>query len=303
MSSKRLFLPYLALGVGILALAFSAMFVRWAAAPGPVTGFYRMSLAALILLPVFVRRRPSLAALPRAELLVPVFGGLLTAFDHAFWNTAVQYTSAANATLLGNTSPIYVALIAWLVFRERLSGMFWLGLALSLTGAAVVLGSDFLRHPTLGWGDLLALIAGVFYAGYFLVTQHGRKRLDTLSYIWIVVLSAALALLVISLLAGMPLTGYPPQTYLAFAGAAIVSQIVGYLSVGYALGHLPASTVSPTMIGQPVLTALFAIPLLGEALIPAQWLGGLVVLTGIYLVHRSRSVGDRRPVPTILTNV
>jgi drug/metabolite transporter (DMT)-like permease len=88
--------------------------------------------------------------------------------------------------------------------------------------------------------------------------------------------------------AGMQLTGYPPETYLAFLGAALVSQILGYISVAYALGHLPASMVAPTLIGQPVVTALLAIPFLGEVMLPAQWLGGVGVLAGIYLVHNSR---------------
>ena len=137
-------------------------------------------------------------------------------------------------------------------------------------------------------GDMLAVAAGVFYAGYFLVTEVGRKKLDTLTYVWMVDLIAAITLLLISLGMNMPLTGYPPQTYLAFLGAALVSQVGGYLSIGYALGHLPASIVSPTLIGQPVVTALLAIPLLGEALRTEQLLGGLFVLLGIYLVHRSR---------------
>jgi drug/metabolite transporter (DMT)-like permease len=66
--------------------------------------------------------------------------------------------------------------------------------------------------------------------------------------------------------------------------------LTGYLALGYALGHLPASVVSPTMLGQPVLTALLAIPILGESLHPVQWIGGLVVLGGIYLVNRSRDL-------------
>src|SRR4030065_208599 len=152
----------------------------------------------------------------------------------------------------------------------------------------IVLGSDFLLHPTIGLGDLLAMAAGIFYAGDFLVTERGRQKLDTLSYLWLVDLIATLTLLVISLGMKMPLTGYPTQSWLAFLGAALVSQVGGYLSIGYALGHLPASVVSPTLIGQPVVTALLAIPLLGEALRTEQWLGGLVVLVGIYLVHRSR---------------
>jgi drug/metabolite transporter (DMT)-like permease len=289
MPAKRPILPYLALFMGIICLSFSAMFGKWANAPGPVIGFYRIGLATVILLPVFLyRKRKNGVKLPKSVLLLPILGGIFTAFDHGTWNSSLRYTSAANATLLGNTAPLWVALFSWLVFRQKLRGLFWLGLALALGGAVTVLGSDFIRHPSIGLGDLLAMAAGVFYAGYFLVTERGRQKLDTLSYVWLVDLIAAFALLLITLGLKMPLTGYPTQSYLAFLGAALVSQVGGYLSIGYALGHLPASVVSPTLIGQPVVTALLAIPLLGEGLRTEQWLGGMVVLMGIYLVHRSR---------------
>ena len=275
--------------MGIICLSFSAMFGKWANAPGPVIGFYRIGLATVILLPVFLyRKHKNGVKLPKAVLLLPILGGIFTAFDHGTWNSSLRYTSAANATLLGNTAPLWVALFSWLVFRQKLRGLFWLGLALALGGAVTVLGSDFIRHPTIGLGDLLAMAAGVFYAGYFIVTERGRQKLDTLSYVWLVDLIAAFTLLLITLGMKMPLTGYPTQSWLSFLGAALVSQVGGYLSIGYALGHLPASIVSPTLIGQPVVTALLAIPLLGEALRTEQWLGGLVVLVGIYLVHRSR---------------
>jgi drug/metabolite transporter (DMT)-like permease len=289
MPTQRPILPYLALFMGIICLSFSAMFGKWANAPGPVIGFYRIGLATLILLPVFLYRQHRYGVkFPMVILLFPILGGIFTALDHGTWNSSLRFTSAANATLLGNTAPLWVALFAWLVFREKLRGLFWVGLAFALTGAVIVLGSDFIRHPSIGLGDMLALTAGVFYAGYFLVTERGRKKLDTLSYIWLVDLVAAFSLLLISLGMKMPLTGYPSKTYLAFLGAALVSQVGGYLSIGYALGHLSASIVAPTLIGQPVVTALLAIPLLGEALRTEQWIGGLVVLVGIYLVHRSR---------------
>jgi drug/metabolite transporter (DMT)-like permease len=289
MPIHRPILPYLALIMGIICLSFSAMFGKWANAPGPVIGFYRIGIATLILLPVFLyRNRKNGVKFPMAILLFPILGGIFTALDHGTWNSSLRYTSAANATLLGNTAPLWVALFAWLVFRQKLRGLFWVGLAFALAGAAIVLGSDFIRHPSIGLGDMLALAAGVFYAGYFIVTERGRQKMDTLSYVWMVDLIAAFTLLLISLGMRMPLTGYPPQSYLAFLGAALVSQVGGYLSIGYALGHLPASIVAPTLIGQPVVTALLAIPLLGEALHTEQWIGGLVVLLGIYLVHRSR---------------
>lgn len=286
--NRRNVFPYLALGVGILSLGFSALFARWAAAPGPVMAFYRISLSTLILVPFFARQRIKEGKIPRAIWIFPLAGGLFTALDHGVWNTAVNYTSAANATLLGNTAPIWVALFAWLVWSERLRAGFWIGLVLTLTGAAVVLGTDILRQPSLGIGDVLALMSGVFYACYFLVTQRGRIHYHTLTYIWLVGLTSAILLLAFDLIFGLPLTGYSPKSYLAFLGAAILSQTCGYLAVGYALGHLPASLVAPTMIGQPVVTALLAIPLLGETLHLSQWLGGLAVLAGIYLVHTSR---------------
>ncbi len=287
-SVNRVWLPYLALGFGVIALGFSALFVRWANAPGPVVGFYRLGLAALILLPLVVIRRRKGVKITWAILIFPILGGVLTALDHGFWNTAVNFTTAANATLLANTAPLWVAVFAWLVWKEQLKRGFWLGLILTLAGAAIVLGTDFLRQGSLGIGGLMALAAGCFYAGYFLVTQRGRVHWDTLSYIWMVSLISAICLLIISLGFGMPITGYPVQSYLAFLGAALVSQIGGYLAVGYALGYLPASLVAPTMLGQPVVTALLAIPLLGETLGMGQVIGGAAVLAGIYLVHASR---------------
>ncbi|MCI0478640.1 MAG: DMT family transporter, partial [Anaerolineales bacterium] len=70
---------------------------------------------------------------------------------------------------------------------------------------------------------------------------------------------------------------------------AIVSQMIGYLSISYALGHLPASVVSPTLIGQPILTAILAIPLLGEIPNTTQWLGGAIALAGIYIVNQAHA--------------
>jgi drug/metabolite transporter (DMT)-like permease len=94
--------------------------------------------------------------------------------------------------------------------------------------------------------------------------------------------------LVICLVSRTPLSGYPTRSYVVMLGAALLPQLTGYLAIGYALGHIPAAIASPTMLGQPVITAILAIPILGERLTPPQWIGGLVALTGIYLVNRSR---------------
>jgi drug/metabolite transporter (DMT)-like permease len=281
------FFPYIALAIGVSALSLSAMFVRWAEAPGPVTGFYRLLISTILLTPLYLRQQKQLAPIEKNYLLFPILAGLFTAFDFAFWNSSLKYTTAANATLLGNTAPLWVALIALFIFREKLRGVFWCGLVVALTGAALVMGSDFLRHPTLGIGDLMASAAAVFYAAYQLTTQRGRKYIDPFRYIWLVGVSATIGIFIINIVMGNPFTGYPAQTWIIFFATAIVSQMIGYLAITYALGHLPASIVSPTLIGQPILTTLLAIPLLGEIPNTIQWIGGAIALAGIYIVNQS----------------
>ena len=282
-------LPYIALACGILALSFSAMFVRWADAPGPITGLYRVFLSSLLLTPFFIKDYGEKSNLNRRNFLFPILAGLFTAGDFALWNTSVHYTTAANATLLGNTAPLWVALGAWLLFRERLNGRFWLGLLLALAGATLILGTDFLLHPRLGIGDLMAIGTGMFYGGYFLCTQHSRQHFNPLTHLWLMGVSATFGLLVINLALGNPVVGYSSQTWLVFFLTAIVSQIIGYFSLTYALGHLPAAVVSPTMIGQPLMTAILAIPLLGEIPTLLQITGGAIALAGIYIVNQTHN--------------
>jgi len=290
-ASPKLF-PYLALLAGIVGLGFSAIFVKWAGAPGAVSGFYRMAIAVAVMsLPAGVefKRRPSPSL---KHVGWAVLAGLFFAGDLGTWNTAVLLTNAANATLAGNTSPLWVGLGALLLFRERLRGVFWFGLSLAVVGAVIIIGGDFLTHPTLGWGDALALVAGFFYACFFLATQRARENLSALGSWWISALTTTIALLGVSGLLGQPLLGYSATTYWNLIAVALVTQVGGYLAINYALGHLPASIVSPTLLGQPVLTALLAVPLLDENLTLLQIGGGLLVLLGIGLVHRNNERAD-----------
>jgi drug/metabolite transporter (DMT)-like permease len=285
--TQNKFLPYIALAVGIIALSLSAMFIRWSDAPGPITGFYRLFISTILFLPFFIQQQAKLPPMEMRWIWFPLGAGLLTAFDFALWNTSVKYTSAANATLLGNTSPLWVALATLLFFKEKLRGTFWLGLGFALAGAVLIVGTDFFKHPTLGFGDLLASTAAIFYAAYQLVTQRGRVHIDPFRYTWLVGVSATITMFIINIVLGNAFSGYNTQTWIIFFVTAIVSQMIGYLSITYALGHLPASVVSPTLVGQPILTTLLAIPLLGEFPSLVQWLGSAVALAGIYIVNQS----------------
>ena len=287
MTQNKSVLAYPALGVGVLALSFSAMFVRWADAPGPVTAFYRLFFSIFLLFPFFLPRARKSIAIKTRSVWFPLFAGVFTACDLALWTSSLSYTTAANATLLGNTAPLWVALGAWLILKQQLSKAFWRGLAITLVGALLIMGTDFILHPRFGIGDLMATFTGFFYGGYYLITEKSRAHFDSVSHIWLVGVGASLSMFIINLVLGYSLTGYDTQTWLVFLATAVVSQLIGYMALAYALGHLPASIVAPTMVLQPVVTALLAIPLLRE--IPTAWqgIGGAIALVGIYIVNLS----------------
>jgi drug/metabolite transporter (DMT)-like permease len=195
--------------------------------------------------------------------------------------------------LLGNTAPIWVGLGAWLIFREKPHSTYWLGLALALGGAALIIGLDALLGTENGLGNLLGMLTGISYGAYQLVTRRAREHIDNLTYTWLFSATGALVFLVISPALGHSLVGLPAKSYLALLGLGLFSHLGGWLLINYAFGRLRASLVSVTLLGQPVFTALVAIPLLGET--PTVWhvVGGLIVLAGIYVVHRGAARESR----------
>jgi len=288
-------LAYVALGVGIFSLSFSAMFVRWANAPGPVTAFYRLFFSIFLLLPFFLPRARTNQSLKSRAIIFPFLAGVFTACDLGLWTASLSYTTASNATLLGNTAPLWVALGTWLILKQKLTPVFWRGLAITLLGAALIMGTDFVLHPRFGVGDAMAVFTGVFYGGYLLFTEKSRSHFDPVSHIWLVGIGASISLFIVNTILQYPMTGYPPQSWLVFLATAVVSQLVGYMSLAYALGYLPASVVAPTVVLQPIVTTLLAIPLLGE--IPTIWqgIGGAIALVGIYIVNQSHNQHQLEP--------
>lgn len=282
-------LAYLALASAIFGMAWSALFVRWAGVPAPASAFYRVLIALLILLPWRVVRGGRTAT--RTAVWLAVAGGAFFAFDLLLFNSAVLRTSAATAVLLGNNAPIFVGLASWFIFRRRPRTSFWIGLALALAGCALIVFWDASRgsavHHVDAVGDLFALTAAVFWAGYMVTTERVRMEMDTLTFNVVAVTASALTLLLVCMAMRIPLTGYSTRTWMALLALALVSQVASYYALVYALGHLPATVTSVSILGQVPLTALLAAAFLAEPLTLAQLAGGAVVLAGIYVVTRT----------------
>lgn len=288
----------LAFVAGIVGISFAAIFVRLALpAPPVVTGFYRMLFAATAMAVwVLFAARGRAAGVERRAALLAAASGACFGTDLALWHTSIVRTSVATATLLVNTTPVYVGLYAYLVLGERLRARFAVGALLALAGAALLLGisRDDLEHAQ---GALLALGAALFYTGYLLFMKAARVRGDAAPALLLSNLGATAVLGVYALAGGQPLHGFPWSSWAAMLGAAGVSQLGGVFAIVWALRYLPATVASVSLLGQPVGTALLGWWILGERLAPLQAAGGAAVLAGIALAARGAGVSPGSAAP------
>ncbi|HME13219.1 MAG TPA: DMT family transporter [Candidatus Acidoferrum sp.] len=283
--------PYLALVGGVMCVSWSAIFVRWTDMPGTASAFYRMLISTVLVAPTWFFRSAGGDAVRETNpdgktIWIISAGGLFFALDLAFFNTGILRTSAANATLLGNYSPVVVGLLTWLIFRRRPSANFWLGLLLALVGTAAIVWSDLTTHIGFGVGDAMSVAAAVFFAGYLMITEKVRSSIGTLVFLRTAMLSSMLFLLGFCLALRISLRIPPGHSWLALLGLGLVTQLGGYLALTYALGHLPATVTSVSLLAQGPLTAVLAAFCLSEKVTSPQIFGGLLVLAGVGLANR-----------------
>ena len=267
--------PYLILVVSVMTIAWSLLLTRWSEAPGIITSFFRMFIAAVALSVPFWHKRISYKSIKAQHVFLAVFAG-------------VTLAGASNPTFLVNTSPIWVGLGAMLFFREQLGHRFWFGLVLALAGSALILEVDWSHSVMSGTGSLYGLIGGVFYAVFLLVGQKSRYYIDTVSFFFIVLCSASCVLGIIALILQYPISGYSLSTYLIFVLLGTVMTAGAWLAITYTLGKLSAAIVAPIMLGQPVITAVLAHYILLEQLDRLQIIGAAAVVIGVLLTQNTR---------------
>jgi drug/metabolite transporter (DMT)-like permease len=259
---------------------------------GPTaTAFWRLAIALpIVWLWTEVGRRrevnPSRWPSGVRTLLGLALAGVFFAGDLALWHWSIGFTSVANSTLLVNLAPVFVALGGRLLFGERFAYAFLVGMAVALAGAVLLVGGDLGLGARQLFGDALAVLAALFYAGYILVVSRLRATLSTAAVMTYGGAVTCVVLLSVALLAGEDLLATTLYGWAMLAGIALVSQVGGQSLITYALADLPAAFSSVGLLLQPVAAALLAWAILGEALGWWQALGGAVVLIGIVLARR-----------------
>lgn len=304
-TEKKPIPPQLVLLVGILAASTASLFIRAAQndAPSLSIAAYRLTIAVLLLTPfVLSRHRAELRQLQRKQILTMMLTGLFLALHFGSWISSLEYTSIASSVVLVTTTPLWVALISTVFLKEKLTKPLIIGLITAMIGGIVVgisencgfngrqiscafNGESF--QSLAMFGNFLALFGAWMMATYLVVGRKTRQNMPTMVYVYVVYTFAALFLIIICLVTGQPLAGFSGKFYLWVFLLALFPQIIGHTSYNWALGYLPTTFVSIALLGEPIGTIILSFLLLKETPTLLEGIGGILLLTGIYLASRT----------------
>jgi drug/metabolite transporter (DMT)-like permease len=276
-------LPFAALLLGNVALAFGPWFVR-AADVGPVAaGFWRLALGVPFLFAIVLAVEGNPLRHAKGLGLTLFFAGIAFAADLASWHVGILHTTLANATLFGNSATLMFPIWGFLIARAWPTRQQGLALGLAAAGAVLLLGRSYSLSPQNMLGDLLCLLAGALYTVYFILMTRAREAMTPLSALALSSAVGALPLLLFAVALGEQIW---PHNWGVLVGLALASQVFGQGLLIYALGHLSPLVVGIALLSQPVIAGTIGWIVYGERLGVPDFIGAILVAIALVLVRR-----------------
>ena len=276
--SKMIVVPLI---ISIIAISFSAIFVKWSDAPATVLSMYRMLLASLFLLPIIWIKRNEFKNVEKKDWVLLVISGLFLAFHFALWFGSLKLTTVASSTIILGLQPIVALIGGFIFFKERTTTSALLTMGVAVVGAILIGWGDFGLSKSAILGDVLSFLSVIAVVGYLLIGQNAVKKVSHWIYSFCVFFFAGIALVVYNLLAGVQFSGYESKEWGIFLLLAIVPTI-SHMINNWLMNYVTATTISMSILGEPVGATILAVILLGERLVGWQIFGGVLVLAGVF---------------------
>lgn len=274
--------PQVALVIGVLAISIFPILVKLELTPGTISAFYRMAFSAALIIPYAILTRSF--KLPETKyLLLAALCGMIFGADIIVWNVAIIESTATQATLLSNLSPVWVGLGMFLFLANKPKVNFWIGTAIAIFGMVVLIGFDFFLTLSFDRAFLLAILSGMLYANYMLVSKNTLEKVDVISYMCIMLFSASVFTGIVSYFLNQPFTGFSNVGWLVLIVQAVVCQLLAWLFLSYATKHMRATRVSISLLGQGFIAAILAWLFLKEDITFQMIMGGMILLLGIVI--------------------
>jgi drug/metabolite transporter (DMT)-like permease len=287
-------------GLGAACISASAILVKLAGTGAATTAFYRCLLALPLLGALAVAEQRRRGPRPLAVRGGAIAAGLLLAVDLVLWNHAIAEVGAGIATVLGNLQVLFVALAAWVLFREPPGRRFLIALPVVLAGVVLVSG---LIGDTTGGSHPLAGIAyglgtSVAYAAFLLILRRTSAETPHVAGpLAEVTAGAALGSVLLGLAFGGLQLHIPWPSFGWLLLLSVTSQTIGWLLITSSLPRLPAAISSLTLLLQPAAAMFLAAIVLSERPTLVQIAGAVVVCTGVLTVSLTAS-SPRRDRPS-----
>ncbi|PTX63198.1 drug/metabolite transporter (DMT)-like permease [Melghirimyces profundicolus] len=286
--------PYLALGIGIVFISFSAILVKSSSAPSTVIAAWRLLLATGLMLPVWWwKHRSEIGSIKGRDWGLAFLSGVFLALHFALWFASLSYTSVASSVVLVTLQPVFAFAGAYLLFGERIRTAALTGAGIAVTGGMILGWGDIALGGTAFFGDLLALSGAAMVTAYWLAGQHLRKKLSLMTYTTIVYGTAGLLLAAACLAMGAPLLAHPLRDWTLFLLLALFPTLLGHSLLNWVIRWVPATTVSVSILGEPVGASILAWFLFKEQPGALQWTGGLLIMAGVYGFLRYKEAPTR----------
>lgn len=272
--------PQLALVIGVLAISLFPVLVKLDLAPGVISAFYRMAFSAgLIILYAIITKS---FKLPKTKyFLLASLCGVIFGADIIVWNVAIIESTATQATLLSNLSPVWVGLGMFLFLGNRPKANFWIGTGIAILGMMTLLGFDFFLSLSFDRAFLLAILSGMLYANYMLISKSALEEVEIISYMCIMLFSASIFTGIVSYILNEPFSGFSNAGWLVLFVQAVICQLLAWLLLSYATKNMRATRVSISLLGQAFGSAILAWIFLNEQITFQMIIGGLILLIGI----------------------
>lgn len=278
----------LLLTISIITISFAAIFVKWSEAPATIISMYRMYLASALLLPMVFVKRSEFKKLTKKGWASLMIAGVFLALHFALWFESLKLTTVASSTIILALQPIVALLGGFFFFKERTNKWAILTIAISMIGVVMVGWGDFgLESREMIIGDLLSFLSVIAVVGYLLMGQNNVKKVSHWIYSFCVFFFAAAALTIYNVFAGIPLVGYEAREWGIFLLIAIFPTIA-HVIYNYLLNYVNTTTVSMSILGEPIGATILAVLLLGEQVMVLQVVGGCIVLLGVFLFLRGQ---------------
>lgn len=272
--------------VGIIAISFSSIFVRWSEADVAVIAMYRLYLTNLLMLPFVWRYRHEFMKLTARQWGMLSVSGVMLGAHFLLWMASLRLTTVASSTVLLTLEPLLVMLGSYMLFRTKTNRMMLIGLGIALLGSVLIGAGDFSLSGDALIGDVLSMLAAAAVAVHMLAGKQLRNGMSAFVYNFSVFALAATSLGVYNIAMGNPFTGYSEREWGLFLLLAIIPTLFGHYLFNWLLKYMNAAAVSMAVLGEPVISSLLAWRLLRESLSVYQLAAGTFILFGVWLFMR-----------------